>query len=42
MTNPTMRIHDLATGKVVDREMTDAEYQAYITPPTAPDEAKTI
>lgn len=39
MTNPMMRIHDIATGEVIDREMTDAEYQNYITPPQPPDEA---
>ena len=26
MTKPMIRIHDLATDKVIDREMTDAEY----------------
>jgi hypothetical protein len=29
MTKPTIRIHDLATNKIVDREMTDAEFTAY-------------
>jgi hypothetical protein len=26
MSKPIIRIHDLATGEVVDREMTDAEF----------------
>ena len=26
MTKPMIRIHDLATGEVVDREMTDVEF----------------
>ena len=26
MTKPTIRIHDLATDEVIDREMTDAEF----------------
>ena len=25
MTNPMIRIHDLATDEIIDREMTDAE-----------------
>ena len=29
MTNPTIRIHDIATGEVVDREMTTAEAAAH-------------
>ena len=29
MTNPTMRIHDLTTDEVIDREMTKAEKDAY-------------
>ena len=29
MTNPTIRIHDLETDKVVDRAMTAAELKAY-------------
>jgi hypothetical protein len=29
MTKPTIRIHDLSTGEVIDREMTDAEFTAY-------------
>jgi hypothetical protein len=26
MTKPTVRIHDISTNEVVDREMTDAEF----------------
>lgn len=26
MTNPIIRIHDLETDEIIDREMTDAEY----------------
>lgn len=29
MSNPTIRIHDLATGEVIDREMTNAEFEEY-------------
>jgi len=29
MTKPMVREHDLATNKIVDREMTDAEFAAY-------------
>ena len=29
MTNPTIRIHDLETNEIVDREMTDAEFAEY-------------
>ena len=29
MTKPIIRIHDLATDEVIDREMTDAEYAKY-------------
>ena len=29
MTKPTIRIHDLSTGEVIDREMNDAEFVAY-------------
>jgi predicted methyltransferase MtxX (methanogen marker protein 4) len=28
-TNPTIRIHDLSTNKVVDREMNDKEFATY-------------
>ena len=26
MTNPTIRIHDIETNEVIDRELTDAEF----------------
>ena len=29
MTNPTVRIHDIATNEIVDREMSDEEYVNY-------------
>jgi hypothetical protein len=29
MTKPIIRIHDVTTDEVVDREMTDAEFEAY-------------
>ena len=29
MTKPIIRIHDLETDEVIDREMTDAEYDDY-------------
>lgn len=29
MTKPMIRIHDLATDEITDREMTDAEFKAY-------------
>jgi hypothetical protein len=29
MTKPMVRIHDLATNEVIDREMNDTEYAAY-------------
>lgn len=29
MTKPIIRIHDLATDEVIDREMTDAEFIKY-------------
>lgn len=30
MTNPSIRIHDMETGEIVDRKMTDAEYDDYL------------
>jgi hypothetical protein len=30
MPNPMIRIHDLATDTVIDREMTDEEYNQYL------------
>lgn len=29
MTKPTIRIHDMSTDEVIDREMTDEELSAY-------------
>ncbi len=29
MTKPTIRIHNVETDEVIDREMTDAEFAAY-------------
>lgn len=29
MANPIIRIHDLSTGEIVDREMTDEEFTAH-------------
>jgi hypothetical protein len=29
MTKPTIRIHDLSTNEIIDREMTAAEFKAY-------------
>lgn len=29
MSKPTIRIHDLATGEVIDREMSVAEFKIY-------------
>jgi hypothetical protein len=29
MTRPTVRIHDLSTDEVIDREMNDAEFAVY-------------
>jgi hypothetical protein len=29
MANPTIRIHDLATDEVIDREMTNAEFNEF-------------
>jgi hypothetical protein len=29
MTKPTIRIHDVTSDEIIDREMTDAEFAAY-------------
>jgi len=29
MSNPLIRIHDMATGEIIDREMNDAEFAEY-------------
>lgn len=31
MSNPTIRIHNIETNEVIDREMTDAEFAQYKT-----------
>ncbi len=36
MPNPTIRIHDLTTGEIIDREMTDAEYAEHLNPTPTP------
>lgn len=41
MTKPTIRIHDVETDTIVDREMTDAEYDQHLAEIAAIDEAKT-
>jgi hypothetical protein len=30
MTNPIIRIHNVETDEVIDREMTNAEYEVYL------------
>jgi hypothetical protein len=35
MTRPTVRIHDLSTDTVIDREMNDEEFAAYEAQQTA-------
>jgi len=40
MPNPMIRIHNTETNEVIDREMTDEEFDAYTTQ-KAIDEAKT-
>lgn len=30
MSNPMVRIHNTETDEIIDREMTDAEYKAYL------------
>jgi hypothetical protein len=32
MANPTIRIHDVSTGEIIDRVMTDAEYEDFLNP----------
>jgi len=41
MTKPMIRIHDVENDTIVDREMTDAEYEAHVAAAAALDEAKT-
>jgi len=44
MSNPMIRIHDLATNEIIDKEMTDAEYAKYqadlLPAPSTEDEQK--
>jgi hypothetical protein len=40
MSKPMIRIHDLETNEIVDREMTEAEFQKYTTEKTLSDAAK--
>ena len=40
MTKPLIRIHDLATDEVIDREMTDEEYAEYEAIKKADNESK--
>jgi hypothetical protein len=35
MTKPTIRIHNIETNEIIDREMTDAEYTVYQADQTA-------
>lgn len=35
MTNPIIRIHDLSNNEIIDREMTDEEYQDFMNPKTS-------
>jgi hypothetical protein len=44
MTNPIIRIHNVETGEVIDREMTNEEVEAELNPVILPkpSEAKTI
>jgi len=37
MTKPMIRIHNTETDEVIDREMTDAEFQEYTAEKTASD-----
>lgn len=41
MTKPMIRIHNVETDEVIDREMTDAEYDQHLAEVAAIDEAKT-
>ena len=36
MANPMIRIHDLATNEIIDREMTDAENAEHLNPTPTP------
>jgi hypothetical protein len=41
MPKPMIRIHDVENDTVLDREMTDAEYEAYLADAAALDELTT-
>jgi hypothetical protein len=36
MSNPMIRIHNVETGEIIDREMTDSEYAEYLNPTPTP------
>jgi hypothetical protein len=36
MSRPIIRIHDLSTNKIIDREMTEQEYEDFINPKVEP------
>ncbi len=38
-TRPIIRIHDLSTNEIIDREMNDAEYEQYLTDQAAQEAA---
>ena len=40
MTKPMIRIHDLETNEIIDREMTDAEFKQYQADLAAAENAK--
>jgi hypothetical protein len=42
MTRPTVRIHDLSTDEVIDREMNDAEFAQYEADQAAAAERATV
>lgn len=42
MTKPIIRIHDVLTNEIVDREMTDAEFSQYKTDQLAQTHAKAL
>lgn len=42
MTKPLIRIHDLSTNDIVDREMTDSEFESYQAKQAAEAEAVAI
>ena len=41
MKNPTIRIHNIETNEIIDREMTDAEFEAHKAERAAEVQAKT-